>query len=335
MSSLAIDLRTGIGREPRREDYFTKHAAAKPGGDCPLWLAFLDRVTDGDHELQAYLKRVAGYCLTGLTSEQVLFFLYGTGANGKSVFVNTLTGIWGSYAVTAPMETFVESPTDRHPTELAHLRGARLVVAHETERGRRWAESKIKALTGGDRITARFMRGDFFEYMPQFKLMIVGNHKPALSSVDEAIRRRIHLVPFTVTIPPTERDHHLAEKLRAEWDGILQWAIDGCLEWQKFGSLAPPAAVRAATDNYLADEDTFARWLDECCVTGRHRWGGGNLLWSSWKAWSERNNERTGSRKAFAQAMLDRGFTAGKSQQIRGYSGVELRPERDDRADLR
>ena len=216
----AIELRTGTARAPRREDYCTKSTAAAPNDQgCPLWHRFLDRVTAGNGELQAYMQRVAGYCLTGITTEHVMFFLHGTGANGKSVFINTLVGIWGDYAVTAPMGTFVESPTDRHPTELAHLRGARLVVAHETERGRRWAENKIKALTGGERITARFMRGDFFEYTPQFKLVVVGNHKPALSTVDEAMRRRIHLIPFTVTIPEGERDHHLAEKLRAEWGG--------------------------------------------------------------------------------------------------------------------
>jgi putative DNA primase/helicase len=331
----AIELRTGTARLARREDYCTKSGRATPNDrGCPLWRSFLDRITGGDSELQSYMQRVAGYCLTGLTTEQVMFFLHGTGANGKSVFINTLVGIWGDYAVTAPMETFVESSTDRHPTELAHLRGARLVVAHETARGRRWAESKIKALTGGERITARFMRGDFFEYTPQFKLVVVGNHKPGLASVDEAIRRRLHLIPFTVTIPEAERDPHLAEKLRPEWAGILQWAIDGCLEWERRG-LAPPAVVLDATDSYLADEDTFARWVEECCLTGRHRWGNGNLLWSSWKAWSERNNERTGTRKAFAQAMITHGFTAAKSQDIRGYDGVDLRPEHDERADLR
>jgi putative DNA primase/helicase len=333
-SGTAIELRSATSRPPRLEDYCTKSAAAYPNDrGCPLWLGFLDRITGSDSELQSYMQRVAGYCLAGITTEHVMFFLYGIGANGKSVFCNTLAGIWGDFAVTAPMETFVESQTDRHPTELAHLRGARLVVAHETERGRRWAESKIKALTGGDPITARFMRGDFFEYTPQFKVVIVGNHKPGLASVDEAIRRRLHLIPFTVTIPPAERDLQLVEKLRAEWGGILQWAIEGCLEWQRCG-LAPPAAVLAATESYLADEDTFTRWIEECCLTGPYRWGSGNLLWSSWKTWSERNNERTGSRKAFAQAMIERSYDVSKSQGVRGYAGIEPRPERDERADL-
>src|SRR5438874_5430904 len=201
-----IELRTGTNRPPRREDYCTKAMACSPREmPTPLWDRFLNTVTAKDKALQKYLQRVAGYCMTGVTSEHVLFFLYGRGANGKGVFLNTLRGIWGDYATVAPMETFIESHNDRHPTELAGLRGARLVIAQETEQGRRWSESKIKALTGGDPISARFMRQDFFEFVPQFKLMIAGNHKPSLRSVDEAIRRRFHLIPFAVTIPPEER----------------------------------------------------------------------------------------------------------------------------------
>ena len=183
-------------------------------------------MTDGDHELVAFLQRVAGYALTGSTSAHALFFLYGTGANGKSVFVNTVAGILGDYHRTAPIETFTASSHERHPTDLAGLRGARLVTAVETEEGRRWAESRIKALTGGDKIAARFMRQDFFEFTPQFKLLIAGNHKPGLRSVDEAIRRRFNLIPFAVTIPDEERDENLTDNLKAEWPGILAWMIE-------------------------------------------------------------------------------------------------------------
>ena len=196
---MTVDLKTGQSYAPRREDYCTKVAACDPGGECPLWWEFLERVTDGNQDLESYLQRVVGYCLTGLTSEHVLFFLYGTGANGKTVFINTIAGMMGDYAVTAAMEMFLASHGERHPTELAMLRGARLVVASETEDGRRWSEAKIKALTGGDKIAARFMRQDFFEFTPQFKLMIAGNHKPSLRSVDEAhafqeLREQIELL---------------------------------------------------------------------------------------------------------------------------------------------
>ena len=185
-----IDLRTGKDRPHDRNDYITMVTAVAPGIGCPTWYDFLDRVTGGDYELQGFLQRMTGYALTGSTREHSLFFLYGVGANGKSVFNNTVSGIAADYATTAPMDMFLASHNERHPTDLASLRAARLVTASETEEGRRWAESKIKAITGGDKITARFMRQDFFEFTPSFKLIIIGNHKPGLRNIDEAIRRR-------------------------------------------------------------------------------------------------------------------------------------------------
>jgi putative DNA primase/helicase len=188
-----VDLGTDTTWPHISDHYITKIAGAAPGGDAPMWLKFLNRITGGNQELIDYLQRVCGYCLTGSTQEHALFFLYGTGANGKSTFLNAITSAMGDYHRTAPIETFTSSPTDRHPTDLAGLRGARLVTAIETEEGRRWAESRIRTLTGSDPISARFMRQDFFEYTPQFKLMFAGNHKPGLRSVDEAIRRRFNL----------------------------------------------------------------------------------------------------------------------------------------------
>ena len=330
---MTVDLRTGQTYAPQREDYCTKAAPCEPGGECPQWWEFLERVTDGNCELESYLQRVVGYCLTGLTSEHVLFFLYGTGANGKTVFINTVAGMMGDYAITAPMQMFLASPVERHPTELAMLRGARLVVASETEDGRRWSEAKIKALTGGDRIAARFMRQDFFEFTPQFKLMIAGNHKPSLRSVDEAIRRRIHLIPFTVTIPPQQRDHQLSDKLRAEWPGILSWAIEGCLEWQQTG-LAPPQIVRAATDDYLAEEDALKLWLEDCAETAAE-WAFERKanLFASWKAWAERAGEFVGTQKRLSQSLEGRGFEAAREPGTgqRGFAGIRLkRPDYTD-----
>jgi P4 family phage/plasmid primase-like protien len=172
----------------------TKIAASSPSGDCPRFMVFLARIAGGDGELVAYLGRVFGYALTGLTREHALFFGYGTDANGKSVLLSTVSGLLGDYHKAAPIET--SSSADRHPTDLAGLRGARLVTATETEEGRRWAERRIKQLTGGDAVAARFMRQDFFEYRPAFKLVIADNHKPSLRSVDEAVRRRFHVIQF-------------------------------------------------------------------------------------------------------------------------------------------
>ena len=203
-----VDLRTGALRPHDRADQMTKIATATPQGDCPTWRQFLATVTGNDPELQAYLARVVGYALTGVTGEHALFFLYGTGANGKSVFVNTIAAILGDYATNAAMDTFMATQGERHPTDMASLRGARLVTSIETEQGRRWAESRLKALTGGDKISARFMRQDFFEFTPQFKLVVAGNHKPAIRTIDEAMRRRLHLDPL--------HRHHPAEAARQD-----------------------------------------------------------------------------------------------------------------------
>lgn len=318
-----IDLRTGRTRPHDPGDHLTKITAASPGGDCPTWKTFLDRVTAGDTDLQSFIQRMFGYALTGDTSAHALFFMYGTGANGKSVAIDTVAGVMGDYHRTAPIETFTASSTERHPTELASLRGARLVSAVETEEGRRWAESRIKSLTGGDTIAARFMRQDYFEFQPQFKLVIAGNHKPGLRSVDEAIRRRFHLVPFTVTIPPDERDPQLRDRLKAEWPGILKWLIDGCLSWQEQG-LRPAQAVLDATDAYLEAEDAISAWIDECCIRDPQAWTGTSDLYASWKVWADRTGEFAGSTKRFVQQLETRGFHYLRKMNGRGFTGLEI-----------
>ena len=324
-----LDLRSSTAQPHRPELYMTRIAASSPKGDCPIWLGFLDTVTGGDAELQSYLQRMAGYCLTGVTSEHALFFLYGTGANGKSVFANTLTEIMGDYATVAPMDMFMATHGDRHPTDMAGLRGARIVTSIETEQGSRWAESKLKALTGGDRITARFMRQDFFEFTPQFKLLIVGNHKPSIRNVDEAMKRRLHMVPFTVTIPPAKRDKQLPDRLLAERDGIFAWAIQGCLEWQKTG-LRPPPAVTAATEDYFEAEDAVGRWIDERCSVGSHLSASTAALFADWKAWAEASGEFTGSVKRFSEALIVRGFERHNTRAAKGFGGIALNDSNSD-----
>lgn len=318
-----IDLRAGTLRPAHREDYMTKITGGGPGGDCPRWREFLSRITDGNAELQHFMQRMCGYTLTGITREQALFFLYGTGANGKSLFLNTITAVLGEYAKPAPIETFIASTSERHPTDLAGLQGARLITAVETEDGRRWAESKIKTLTGGDRIAARFMRQDFFEFTPQFKLLIAGNHKPGVRTVDEAFRRRFNLLPFTVTIPESERDPELGEKLRAELGAILQWAVDGCLAWQRVG-LNAPAIVRDATEKYLASEDSLGRWLADCCVVNRTCWTSAAALFASWRQWCEQNQEYVGSQRRLSENLESRGFVSQRTKAARGFSGIAL-----------
>jgi P4 family phage/plasmid primase-like protien len=308
---VTFDLSTGDGCNPDPLDFGTKKtgcAAAPAGTPHPIWTAFLERVTANDDSLRQFLQRYIGYCLTGLTTEHVFVFAYGTGANGKSTFVNTIAKILGDYATVADMATFIASGSDRHPTDVAKLAGARFVVAQETQKGRRWDEPKIKAITGGDKLTARFMRQDFFDFTPACKLFICGNHRPRLSSVDEAMRRRLLIVPFTVQIPPAERDKDLPQKLEAEWPAILRWCIDGCLGWQRIG-LAPPDSVRAATDTYFAEQDVIRQWLDECTRNGGP-FAVTRLtdLFTSWKGWCEGSNIKPGTSITLSDELQKHGF---------------------------
>ncbi len=326
-----VDLRTGQLRPHDRRDLITKVTAVGPGGTCPMWLTFLDRIFNGDRNLIAYIRRMLGYSLTGSIQEHALFFCHGTGGNGKSVLLGTLHKILADYSVVAPMSTFAATQHERHPTELAMLRGARLVTAQETEDGQQWAEAKIKALTGGDPVDARFMRQDFFTFVPTFKLVIAGNHKPSLRNVDEAIRRRLNLIPFNVTIPANERDLQLADKLKEEWPGILAWVIEGCLEWRRIG-LAPPDAVVEATENYLIEEDAIGRFIAERCELHPSFEQERLALYAEWKKFAEASGEQMITEKAFSQKLANHGFKKGHHSRTRRvvFRAIRLRPKDDD-----
>ena len=314
---------SGRLRPADRNDYITKSAAVAPDPGCPtpLWSAFLQMVTAGDRELEAFLQRACGYSLTGQTTEHALFFLYGTGANGKSTFVEALRGIMSDYARPVPIETLMWSRNERHPTDIAGLRGARVASAIETGTGRGWDEPKVLMLTGGDRISARLMRQDFFDFVPQFKLWIAGNHKPGLRSVNEAIRRRVNLVPFTVTIPRDKRDARLGEKLKDEWPGILAWMVEGCLQWQQQG-LAPPAAVTEATDAYLEAQDLIAQWLEDCCEVGKTLSEPSSLLFASWSSWCEAAGEKPGRQREFNDGLEQKGFKQIRDKRANMFYGL-------------
>jgi putative DNA primase/helicase len=320
-----VDLRTGVMREHRITDYMTKIASASPGGDCPRWKEFMRQIT-GDEELQRYLQRISGYALTGDTREQELFFLYGTGNNGKSVWVLVISGILNDYHVNSSIETFTVSKYERHPTEMAKLCGARLVTASETEEGRRWSEARIKDLTGGDMIDARYMRQDFFSFYPRFKLLFTGNHMPTLRVVNKAITRRFNRIPFTWTIPSDQINNNLAAELKQEAPGILAWMTEGCLEWQRIG-LCPPKVVTDATESYLESQDVLGEWRDECCVKDAQAWVSTTDLFNSWKPWAEEREERPGSETTFAARLEDRGMRRerNKDRTKRGFAGWKLK----------
>jgi putative DNA primase/helicase len=262
-----VDLKSGILRPADPKDLITKQTSVAPSAhaDCPRFLQFLDEATGSDQELIRFIQQFAGYSLTGSIREHALVFIYGDGGTGKGTFVRVLAGILKDYAKVSPMETFMASNNPRHETEIAMLAGSRVAIASETEKGRTWAESKIKNLTGGEPLSARFMHKDFFSFDPTFKLWIIGNHPPALKSIDNAIKRRFNVIPFTRV--PASVDMLLDEKLRAEWPGILRWMIEGAKDWLSAG-LVRPASVAAATKDYLASQDMLSRWLDECCELG-------------------------------------------------------------------
>jgi putative DNA primase/helicase len=323
-----VDLRTGEAYPPRRDDYMTKCAAvapAPPGTLCPRWIAFLNRVTAGDQGLIGFLQRYVGYSMTGHVGEHVFAFLHGTGANGKGTFINTIATIFGAYAAVVPMDLFMTAKNERHPTELAKLQGVRLAIAHETQQGRHWDEAKIKTLTGGDKLTGRFMRQDFFDFVPTHKFLISGNHKPSLTGIDEAIQRRLLMVPFNIQIPKGERDPDLPEKLKAEWPAILRWALDGCLEWRSSG-LMVPEIVRKASEAYFAEQDSTGEWLEECTCRDPNSFTRTRDLFASWKRWAEARNLRVDSERVFSQALSDRGLEKKQDSRSRqaGFRGLRL-----------
>ena len=320
-----VDLRTGDFFDARPADYITKLTGCTPEHGQPTrWLSFLDEALAGDREAVRFLRLWMGYCLTGDTREHGLIFLHGLAGTGKSVFLNTVATILGDYAVTAAMETFTASKFDRHSTELAMLRGARLVTASETEEGRAWAEARIKQITGGDAITARFMRQDNFTYRPQFKLTIVGNHAPRLTNPDDAMRRRFNIVGFNVK--PAAPDLLLESKLRAEHSRILAWAIAGCREWQA-GGLIRPAAVQNATAEYFAGEDLMGQWLEERCILRSGAFELPAKLYNDWRKYADEHGETPGNAIGFGKKMAKRGLATSSANSIRAHRGIELRPE--------
>jgi putative DNA primase/helicase len=321
-----LHLRTGELRPHRREDLMTKVApvAYEAQAAAPTWEAFLHRIFGGDADLIRFVQKAVGYSLTGSIQEQCMFILYGTGANGKSTFLNAVNRMLGEYASHTPTETLLVNRSDGVRNDLARLQGARFVTAVEAEGGRRLAEAQVKQLTGGDKVTARYLYQEHFEFYPTFKLWLAVNHKPLIQGTDHAIWRRIRLIPFTVTIPEAERDKQLEEKLLAELPGILRWAVEGCLAWQHEG-LEPPRAVTGATGEYRVEMDVIAAFIRECCESGATQVARARALYAAYCAWCAAVGETPVPQKRFGEELKQRGFTAGKHQGDRCWRGIGLR----------
>lgn len=331
-----LDLRTGTLQPHRREDLLTKclPVAYDPEALCPTWERFLWRVMGGTitsehaddrtarrdaqadadaraHRLIHFVQRAVGYTLTGVTTEDCLFLLHGQGRNGKSRFLDAIHALLGPYAKTADMRTFLSQERETIRNDLADLSGVRCVSASEVQEGRRFSEGLVKQLTGGDRIKARFLFQEYFEFLPQFKLFLACNHKPIIRGTDLAIWERIKLVPFTVTIPPEERDKELGSKLRAELPGLLAWAVRGCLAWQQEG-LGTPAEVTQATQAYQAEMDVLGHFFEDCCLVSAGVRVKTGHLYEAYIRWCDRNGETTLTPQAFGRQLSTRGFVQHK-----------------------
>lgn len=293
---------------------------------CPTFLAFLDRVFAADAGVIGFLQRAIGYCLTGKTHEECLFVLVGNGANGKSTLIRVIQDLLGDYAQQTPMDTLMVSRSGNIPNDLARLEGARFVSAVEAEAGQRLAEAKIKQLTGGDRITARFLHGEFFTFTPQLKLWLATNKLPEIKGTDEGIWRRIYVIPFNVTIPKEERDHTLSEKLRSELPGILNWAVAGCLSWQNTG-LRPPDTVKEATREYRAEMDLVTQFLEDCCVSGPNESVTANVIYSTYTEWCHQNGYAIMSQRSFGQRLNELRYEAFRSGMARKRRGIRLKTD--------
>jgi len=306
-----IDLRTGELRPHRREDLITKLIPIEydPMAKCPRWEQFLDEIMLGNKSLIYFLQRAAGMSLTGDTSEHVLLVLYGTGRNGKSTLLNTLLALMGDYGMQAAPDILMARRGDRHPTELADLFGKRLVVSIESEQGKKMAESLVKQLTGGDKIKARRMREDFWEFWPTHHLWLATNHKPQVRGTDIAIWSRIKLIPFNAQFLDGDprQDKHLPQKLLAELPGILRWCVEGCLAWQEAG-LGVPEEVVKATEDYKAEQDVIAAFLNDCCVIMPTAKTSVKDVYKTYLNWCEENGERPVSQRELGARLGERGF---------------------------
>jgi putative DNA primase/helicase len=320
-----IDLRTGQFRKHRRSDFLTKLSpvAYDLEAQPTRWLSFLDRIFEGDASLIRFIQKSIGYSLTGDTSEQCLFIAHGTGANGKSVFLKTIGALMADYGQQVQPQTLMVKSHQAVNNDIAILRGARFLSAIETDEGQKLAEGTIKQITGGDKVRARFLFQESFEFVPQFKIWLAANHKPEVRGTDHAIWRRIRLVPFNVTIPKAEQNPHLDAELKEELPGILAWAIEGCLLWQREG-LGEPEAVTRATSEYREQMDTFGDFLTEKCVTGDNYQASRVEIYNAYETWCMKNGEKVKPAKWLASQLRDRGFEEGRTSSNRFWKKIGL-----------
>lgn len=323
-----IDLEDIRLREHQAADQITKLAPIEydSRARCQTWLQFLDRIMGGNRDLIAFLQRAAGYSLAGDVTEQCFFFLYGLGANGKSTFVETIRALLGDYARNADSTTFLVQRADNVRSDIARFAGARVVFAAEVARGHAMDENLVKQLTGGGMVTARHLFKDLFEFSPQFKIWIEGNHKPEIAGVDYATWRRIKLIPFNVTIPPGEQDPTLRDRLLRELPGILNWILAGYRAWRARG-LTPPAKVYDAIDEYRTEMDPLGEFISDCCVLSPEQSIAKGDLFDWYRWWCQTGEAEPMKAKAFGTSIAERGIAESRTSIARYWVGIGIRPD--------
>ena len=321
-----INLKNGGLIDNCKEKMITKQAKVvyDPSSKCPMWLKFVNEISNGDQELAGYLKKIVGYSITGDIREQVLFFLYGHGANGKSVFINIIQDLLSDYAMQTPVSTIMTRSKGGINNDVARLCGARFVATTETEEGSRFNDSEIKLITGGDTITARFLHKEFFQFRPQFALWISGNHKP-IPGDGYGIWRRLILIPFDVQFNKERQDKHLTSKLRSELSGILNWAIEGCLEWQNEG-LTTPSVILNATKEYKTEMDRIRSWMLDCCIENPKPDSSTRVsdIYRSDKSWANDNGEWPMNQRILNTKLVERGYQKTRKSSGIVFNGIEL-----------
>ena len=321
-----IDLRTGEIRKHRQDDLITRIANVEydPAATCPAWKKFIMEIMNYNTDLIHFIQNAAGWAITGDTSEQTMFILFGTGANGKSTFLNTIMNLLGDYAIATPTETFMKKVGDQITNDIARLRGTRFVTTTEAEHGRRLSEPLIKQITGNDRMTARFLYGEFFNFVPTFKIFMATNHKPVIKGTDHGIWRRIKLIPFTTRIEEEKQDKHLEQKLRLEGPGILNWLIEGARRWYAEG-LKTPNIIIKATDEYRSEMDIMGNFIRERCIQQAGLSIKARELFKCYEEWCEENNERTSSERFFGLRLKELGVEQKRYNDGRYWQGIGIR----------
>lgn len=320
-----LELDTGKHREHRHQDLITKVAGADfdPMASAPTWKRFIGEIMGDDPQLIDFLQRLAGYALSGSRGEHLLPILWGSGANGKSTFLGALQHVLGDYANSAAPGLLIQRNGNDHPTGMADLQGRRLVIVSETGEAGRLNEEQVKALTGGDMITARRMRQNFFSFKPTHLLMLQTNHRPKVIGNDEGIWRRLRLVPFAVRVPPERCDTALPDKLRTEAAGILAWAWQGWCAFQLDG-LPVPDKVKAATSEYRGASDQIGAFLEECTDLGDSFSTSAGDLYRTYSSWCEDSGDQPRNNREFGMRLRDRGLKRVRSTGVRLWRGLRL-----------